>query len=317
MNILKGDYLLHLKQIIEEKCKYQKVMLLFDNTASNIDISNIYDTVKELAIFNKVNIESEKVKINEIMNGYRCIIYLCSLNSFLSLDFDRTEFINIYFVTENAILPYFLDTKNNVENINTDYLIMKNEVVDIEMIFSLFFNKFYNYLKNALYFQTHQFDEIFDIQMLSQTKSLDLIKSVDKDFEFVDIQILRACEIEYKYLPIVDYLLISAFSLLVKSIKNQTLSMVDIYKSVKENYALVDKFYAMANNEMFSNVINLNFNCINTLCDKCRNAILDRLSICDEFSEENINDILKKMKDYFKNTTGILSYLYLYDIFGV
>ncbi len=317
MNILNGDYFLNILQIVVAKCKYQKVMLLYDDTITNLEISSIYNSIKENSIFNKISITREKNKLNEIYNGYRCIIYFCSIDSFLSLDFDKSEFINIYFVRDNAILPYFLNTKYNVMNTSTDYLLMKNQVVDIELIFSLFFNKFYNYLKNILCFQTHQFDEIFDIQKLSQTKSLDLIKEVDKNFEFVDIEILKACEIEYKFLPIVDYLVITGSLLLIKSIRNQTLSMVDVYKSAKENYALVDKFYAMATNEMFANLINLNFNCINTFCDKCRNAILDRLSICDEFSEQNIKRILNKMKDYLKNTNGILSYLYLYDVFGI
>lgn len=317
MNIINGDFFTSILKIVEGKCKYQKLMLLYDDTVTNFEITNVYNSIKESCIFNKIDINREREKLNEIYNGYRCIIYFCSIDSFLSLDFDKSEFINIYFVRSNAILPYFLNQKNNVENANTDYLIMKNQVVDIELIFSLFFNKFYNYLKNVLFFQSHQFDEIFDIQMLSQTKSLDLINLVDKEFEFVDIQILKGCNIEYKFLPIVDYLLITGFSLLVKGIKNQTLSLVDIYKSVKENYALVDKFYAMANNEMFANIINLNFHCVNNICEKCRNAILDRLTICDEFSVQNIKDILIKMKEYCKNNTGILSYLYLYDIFGI
>ncbi len=317
MNIKFGEYLSNIENIIESKSKYQKVMLLYDDNISNLEITEIYDFIKEKCIFNKLNIIEDKDKLNEVFNGYRTIIFYCSINSLFNLDFDKSEFINIYLPIENAILPYYLDNSYKIKKNNNDYLILKNKFVDISLIFSTFFNKFYNYLKNLIYVQNYDNDLNFNFNELSSMNSIDLINSIERDFEFIDIQVIKQCQIEYQYLPIVDYLIITAFSLVIKSIHNHTLSMVDIYKSVKEDYALMDKFYAMTNNEWFANIINLNFNCINTLCEKCREAILDRLSICEEFNESIVIKIINKIKDYFKYSQGIFAYLYLYNIFGL
>lgn len=317
MNIKDNDILKNLRDIIDAKSKYQKVMLLYDDNVSNLDIANIFDTIKEVCIFNKLNINSEQERLNEVNDGYRTIIYLCSIDSFLTLKFDRNEFINIYLPMDNAILPYFLDKSYRNEKSVNDYLLLNKRIVDISLVFSVFFNKFYNYIKNLMYFQNSSIEFNFEINELSSLNSIDIINKIEKDFEFIDIKIIAECEIDYQFLPVVDYLIITAFSLLIRSVHNHTLSMVDIYKSVKEDYALVEKFYAMANNELFINLINLNFNCINSFCEKCRVGILDRVSVCEEFNETSIKEILVKLKDYFKNSQGLFAYLYLYDIFGI
>ena len=270
-----------------------------------------------MCIFNKLNINTEQERLNEVNDGYRTIIYLCSTESFLNLKFERNEFVNIYLPIDNAILPYFLDKTYRIEKRINDYLLLNKRIVDISLVFSVFFNKFYNYIKNLMYFQNSSIEFNFEINELSSLNSIDIINKIEKDFEFIDIKIIAECEIDYQFLPVVDYLIITAFSLLIRSVHNHTLSMVDIYKSVKEDYALVEKFYAMANNELFINLINLNFNCINSFCEKCRVGILDRVSVCEEFNETSIKEILVKLKDYFKNSQGLFAYLYLYDIFGI
>lgn len=317
MNIKDNDILKNLRDIIDAKSKYQKVMLLYDDNVSNLDIANIFDTIKEVCIFNKLNINTEQERLNEVNDGYRTIIYLCSTESFLNLKFDRNEFVNIYLPIDNAILPYFLDKTYRIEKRINDYLLLNKRIVDISLVFSVFFNKFYNYIKNLMYFQNSSIEFNFEINELSSLNSIDIINKIEKDFEFIDIKIIAECEIDYQFLPVVDYLIITAFSLLIRSVHNHTLSMVDIYKSVKEDYALVEKFYAMADNELFINLINLNFNCINSFCKKCRVGILDRVSVCEEFNETSIKEILVKLKDYFKNSQGLFAYLYLYDIFGI
>lgn len=316
MNIRNDDFIFGIKDIIERRSKYQKVMLIYDNNITNADILEIYDKIKELCIFNKLNIDTERDRFDEIFDGYRTIIFFCSANSFLNINVDRTEFINIYVPIDSHVLPFFLDNKNSVSNCNNDYIFIKDKSVDISLIFSIIFNKFYNYIKNLMCFKSH-YELDFDFNELSASKTEDIINSVDSDFEFVDNQILRECDIEYELLPLVDYLIINAFSLVIRSVRNHTLTMVDLYKAVKNDSALIDRFYALANNELFSNIINLNYNCINSLCEKCRLAILDRLSVCEEFNEQNIKIILSKIKKYFKSSNNILAYLYLYDVFGV
>ena len=107
MNIRNDDFIFGIKDIIERRSKYQKVMLIYDNNITNADILEIYDKIKELCIFNKLNIDTERDRFDEIFDGYRTIIFFCSANSFLNINVDRTEFINIYVPIDSHVLPFF------------------------------------------------------------------------------------------------------------------------------------------------------------------------------------------------------------------
>jgi len=44
--------------------------------------------------------------------------------------------------------------------------------------------------------------------------------------------------------------------------------MVDIYKASKDNYSLIDKFYAMTNNDAFINIVNMNYYFLSQACKR-------------------------------------------------
>ena len=46
MEILNENYLQEIKRIVYNKARYQKVMLLYDDTVSNSQIMDIYEEVK-------------------------------------------------------------------------------------------------------------------------------------------------------------------------------------------------------------------------------------------------------------------------------
>lgn len=298
-------------KIIEAKAKFQKVMLLFDDNVSNFEVAEIYNAIKEICIYNQCDVN--ELDLKELNNGYRAIIYLCSTNSFLKLKFDRTEFVNLYL--NISFLPCCVNVDNTLLE-KDNYIFLSNENVDLNLQSSIYFNKFYNYFNNILTFKDNNIEISFENSYINIASSLDKIYKEGKYLEFVDFDVLRETGIEYKYFSLVHLILIDAFFLMINNVKNHTLMLVDVYKSCRENYEMIDKFYAMTYNESFKTIINLNYNYLVNFCLKTKEKILESVMLSD-IDEETMTDILLKLKLYTKNCNGILSYLYLFDFFKV
>ena len=81
MKIINENPLKEIKNIVETKAKYQKVMFLFDDNVSNIKIREIYEEIKGFCVYNQANIK--ELEKEELFNGYSLIIFHCSIDSFL------------------------------------------------------------------------------------------------------------------------------------------------------------------------------------------------------------------------------------------
>lgn len=313
MNIINKD---DIKKTIGEKSKYQKVMLLHDDTVSNLELLKIYEDIKEICIFNQLDISIETDIEAKVNDGYKALIFFCSVDKFTSLNIERRDFVNIYIPTDNNILPYYLNVDYELSN-NNDYIIFNSSAVDVSALTSLYFNKFYNYLRNLLIMRPNTFEFDFSHEVTTN-KILEWVNELgNNELIFADIELIKRCHIPYDKLPIVDYVLITALTLLIRAVKSHSLSMVDVYKSAGEDYALVDKFYAMYNNESLIGLINLNFYFLSTAVEKTRDKILEILSVSYRYDRQELNELFNKIKNYCKADTGILGYLYLYNIFSV
>lgn len=319
MKILYDKPIKRLKEIVESKAKYQKVMLLFDDSVSNSEIHDIYCEIKGLCVYNQSNISSFDEK--EIYNGYRLIIYYCMVDNFLKCNLDKTEFVNVYLPRDKAILPYFMSEKSRAEKVD-DFLLLNSKHIDIPMISSINFNIFYNYFKNIIYGQKSEIyeNEIYSMSYLNHeitpSKMIDCLNKMGDKMSFLDVDILKQGNIEYQDLVIVDLLLVDAFILLIESVKSQNLMLVDVYKSARENNELIEKFYRLYNNEAFTNLIILNYNCLNNFCLKTKQKITEIINFY-EVDKSKVEDIIKQVKNYAKNGSDLMSYLYLYNIFNV
>ena len=294
--------------VVDEKAKYQKVMVIFDNSLSSVEIDNLYREIKDICIFNKSAVED--LDLNELNNGYRAIIYMCSAESFLKLDFNRDEFINIYLPTDNIFLPFCLNENNNIKK-GEDYILCEN-IIDVSVQTSLLFNKFYHYLYNTILSTSNQTSFYFE-NNFTRT-SINYLIDESCNLDFVDIKILKNINIEYKNLQVLHLLLIDAFLIFLTNVKNKTLMLVDVYKSCKEDYNLIDKFYAMANSESSLMLISLNYNYLYNACLKTKESILN---CCFNMNEEEIENVLLELKSFAKNDDGLVGYLYLYNMFNV
>lgn len=309
MKIFSKENLKELTNIINLKAKYQKVMLLYDDTVSNLLIGNIYNLIKSNCIYNQSNINN--IDYNELNNGYKLIIYLCATDNFLKLDFDRDEFINVFISTDGCVLPYCLGVNNSVD-IKNCYLFLQENAIDIALSSSMCFSTFYNHIKGILNLENNNINFDFSQNFINQNNLINNLEMM-QDFEFVDMDILKKTKIEYRYLNIIDLMLIDAFLVLITSIKNNTLSYVDVYKACKQDYDLLNKLYSMANNESFKTLVLINYNCLKSLCLKTKEKILN-FCVC-EITEQEVDGILIKLKEYSKNCNNVLSYFYLYNIF--
>ncbi len=302
-----------IKNIIEAKAKYQKVMVLFDDYVSNLTIAEVYNEIKDICIYNQCKIDA--VDEQELNNGYRLIIYLCGVDSFLRINFSTEEYINIFCPFDSAVLPYFLNQENYL-SCAENYLILDESKIDIAVMSCVYFNQFFNYLKNLLSLNNTSFDVDLFNKNITGYNIIKILENINSESFFLDIDIIKSSNISYSDMILVDLLLIDAFLLLIVSIKNQTLSLVDVCKSAKEDIALIDKFFKSANNDSFVNLILLNFNCLYNLAIATKKKIVESL-IAFDVKTESVDDIINKIKNYAKKDAGICGYLYVYNLFGV
>lgn len=311
MKVCKNNYIEELRNIINLKAKYQKVMLLFDDNISNLEINKVYDSVKDLCIYNQINFKDLG---DEIFNGYRLIIYYCKVESFLKHSFDRAEFINVFLPKDDNILPYFLSHDNSLSN-NEDYLIIENNNVDFSFLASVNFNMFYNYFYN-LTIGKHIIPNIITAkQEITQNNIINQLSNLSSDMKFIDIDIVKSTKINYDKIILVDLIVLDAFLLLINAIKNKNITLVDVYKTAKEDFKLIDKFYKMYYDETFINLIILNYNCLYNYCVKTKDKIKELICYCD-VEKQDVDDMIKQLKDYAQNSDGLTAYMYLYNIFG-
>jgi len=301
-----------IKKVIETKAKFQKVMLLFDESVSEIELLEVYNVIKEICIFNKMDINN--LDLNEVNNGYRAIIYLCSATSFLKLNFDKSEFVNLCLIKGKEILPFCVN--NNCNVIQKDlFLFVANGGFDINIISSLCFNKFYNYLNNVVSLRENSsVNNAFD--STNCLNVCDCLKNIDEEFFFLDLDIISKTNIELKYLTVLHLILINAFLIMINNVRNKTLMLVDVYKVCREDDALLNRFYSMANNEIFYEMLNLHYNYLINFCVKTKEEILSKFLSCD-IRENEVENILVALKNYAKNNSGVVGYLYLHDFFKV
>lgn len=299
-----------LKDIVEERAKYQKVMVLYDDSTSNTTLSKIYQLLKEDCVFNSIEIGKD---LTEIYNGYRLLVFLCRTDNFLKLDIRFDEFINVFVPADDGMLPYYLNNQNKVDNKNC-YLFLRFGVADPNILPSIYFNNFYNYLYQLVYCQVSDVKFNFHDLDITQLTLKNLLSNFDKKIEFVDIDILKKSNLTYNFLPLIDYVLICAFNCYILSVKERMLSLVDIYKTVGEDYELLDKYYAIISNKLLLNIVQLNSHCLITTAEKTKQKILDNIQ---SFSSQQVQQAIQAVKNYAKSTDGILTSLYLYNVFDL
>lgn len=297
-----------IREIVEKRAKYQKVMLLYDNSVSTIKISEMCNLIKEICIYNHMDIS--KCTKADINDGYKLVIWICGANSYLKYDLTSEEFINVFCPQDEYVLPFLLlDSKPLTSE---SYLLLDEHKLDVIMTISLYMNRFYNYFNNLLTFNTHKYN-MFEEILLHDVKSV--LSNLDDDMEFLDIDILKKTNLSYEDIPLVDLLLIDAMLVLLTSIKNQSVSLVDVYKVAKNDMALIEKFYKLYFNDTFKNLIILNYNCLINFCNKTKEKIMEGFRMVN-IDTSRTNEIIKKFKDYAKQDDGIVAYLSLYNIFN-
>lgn len=306
MSITRKNYD-ELLPIVEQHAKFQKVMLIFDNFTSNLTLQNIQNQIKEVCIFNKTSISSPN--INEVYNGYKMLIFCCEPESFLKLNLNLSEFVCVV-INNSAYLPFTLNPNNNICETNIIMLPNKSSM-DKPAYASLYFNEFYNYARN-LYIQQ---DDDFTLQIteLSPRQLVSVLNSLPADFTFIDVDILRKSNLNYDCLPLIDFCLITGFETLFSCVKQHTLEMTDLYKSIRTDQQLIDKFYALAQNDALLTIVELNFN---ELTSKIKHAKKHILSFMPTFTTETLKQVVEQVKDYAKDTSSIINYMFLYDVFN-
>ena len=310
MEIVKQDFLINLKQIVAVHAKYQKVMLLYDENATNSQISSILSEIKEICIFNKM--DANNLDLEELNNGYKLIVYLMSGNSFLNLNFSVCEFVNIFIPTNEFVLPFFADENFNL-NTQKNFLFLSKDI-DISIETSVMFNKIYEYINGLVLGQVKN-GNLFELNSITQNELMNLLN--DETLFFYDLKIIKNVKIDVKFLPVVDVVLISAIQVLIDSILENNLALVDCYKAVKNDEGLIEKFYAFSTNNVFCELVKLNKVNLKNLFFKLESKLKNLTWYFQSTSKETIEKIILQIKDYLKDSTDFLFNLYLYNLFGV
>ena len=192
-----------------------------------------------------------------------------------------------------------------------NFLLLETNEIDMSVYTSIVLAEFYSCIKNIV--NQNEYELNFSSVLGNGKNMLQSFQNLNENIEFVDIQILKESCIDYEYLPLIDLVLIDAILVFIKSVRNKSLTLVDVYKSAKEDIALINKFYTMSRDIGLLQMLNINFNCIYNLAVKTKQEILMNMSVkssCD------INTIIYKVKNSLKNSNNFLVYLYLYNVFG-
>lgn len=312
MKIIHNNLITSIKEIVLNKAKFQKVLLIHDTSTEAETISELYLQIKDMCIFNKMSIFNLNEK--EIFNGYKLIIYLCSGNSFLSIKFNRDEFINIYCPTNSELLPFFLH-KGVKRNLN-DYLILEKSQIDINAVSSVAFCKFSNIFLSLCNFQTAESSLNFFSNLITEETVFNEIINTPENSFFKDIDLIAKQNILYSDLAIVDLLLIDAYIVFILACKNNNLDLVDFYKSSKNSPKLINKLYSLICNSGIVDIIKINFNCIYDIAIKTKEIILNTLSVTSAKPLNKVDNLINEIKQYAKSNNSDLCYLYLYNVFG-
>lgn len=298
-----------IKEEILKKAKFQKVMLLYDDSVTNFQIEEIKNLIKNDCIFNSMCLKNfDNAELNK---GYKLVIYLCDLNSFLRLDFDRTQFSNLYF-SQGTMLPYFVNIGKKIDF--DDLIVLKDNTFDNLSNKSMIFNRFYNYIFDIFFKQKCEFDCCETKKEITLNSVFCALNETQEGFSFVDLKILKENQLDYKYLLLIDVILVNAFLCLFQTLKNKNISMVDVYKVARDNEDLIDKFYSIAQDKTFLDLINMNMAVLMQMLTKTKKELLENIFF--NFSTSEINYVFEKVKNSVKNDKGILSYLYLFNIFN-
>lgn len=305
-----------LPEIVAKHAKYQKVMLLFDRFTSNSQIAQIHNLIKELCIFNKLDIENltgfnlsgQENKLEEIYNGYKMLIFLCAPESFVKSSLNLEEFVNV-FVCQNALLPYCLSKNHTISQAKT-ILLPANNKLDKFAFSSLAFNNFFNYVLD-IYTQTET-DFGITMREFSNNNLFSILGTLPPNFKFVDIEILATTDFDYRALPIIDFVLLAGFEAFFAGVKQHNFLFADIYKVAKNNPQFINKYYSLSQNDAMLTMVELNFNFLQNKLNDAKQIVHQFLQI---MPTDDMLKIIKSVKNFAKNSSGILNYLYLYNVF--
>lgn len=312
MQVMIGDFETNILKIVENKAKYQKVMLIYDDSINNVYLDDFLRSFRNICIVNAMNINC--IDEGELYNGYRLIIWLCEVDSFLTNNVKRNEFVNIYCCTSNTSLPYFINENNLFEKTN-DFLLIRQESVDLNLLSSLYFNNFCNYFIRLVTAQQTKYNNTF---FRKEITAKDLLLEMDKtqnNLKFYDIEILKSEKICVENLQLVELVIVDAILIFLNAMKNKELELVDFYKEIKHDERLIDKCYAYINNDILKNLINLNFFCIYNTCQETKTRILEVLQVSNAFKLDNVNSLVNKIKNYCKHCNELFCLLYIYNVF--
>ena len=308
MEVLISNRTKNLASIIQEKAKYQKVLLLYDNSISLVDINEIYNEIRELCIFNKMDLNNIDEK--EFYNGYRLLMFCCNSTSLKNFNLNKDEFINIYYPTNNQTLHFFA---NNLNLFTKDcYLLLTSTELDLTLLSSLYFNNFFNYANNLLNFQPAQLSFEENLNIFSLVNNLN---KMQQPYYFTDLEILNNVNICYNEFMLLHLILLNAFLTFITEIKNNLPSIIDVYKLAIQNINLIDKCYATFFNETIYNSVILNYNSLYNACTKTKNQILSLISL-NNAPTNNIDEIITQTKEYLKTSDCKLNFLYFLNVFG-
>ncbi len=313
MKIHYENSLKEIKNLVSQKAKFQKVMLIYDDCVSNLEIAKIHGVIKDLCVYNHCHISA--VSQEELNDGYRLLIFRCSAENFLKFNKNLSEFISVIYPCENGLLPFFLTGDNTLDK-SDKHLLLDEAKIDINLLSSIHFNLFFNYFQNIIVGNdTSHFFEIARKE-ITQQNAFESLNDLGENTFFIDLNIIKNQKMRYEEMVVVDLILINALQLLIESVKQKNIMLVDVYKAGKDDEIFIEKSYKLFNNDIFANLIILNYNCLINFCKKTKDKIKELISFV-RVDTSRIDEIFKNIKNYSKKDKGLIAYLYLFNFFNV
>ena len=313
MRILSNYNLSSLKQHVEEKAKYQKVVICIDETSDMDMINEIQAALSRDVIILKYVYNLKTLReFNQMLNdGVRLVIYNISSNHFCVLRQSNNLILNIFIPTSKFILPYMINTDCVYGD---NILIFNNCIVDYAGVMVLYYSGLSKVWADL------QAGEKVNLNIF---KSLDALINNPSDFcnrmlECVNLLVSHidngVINIEEEELPYNIYLRSCAIFNMLEKIDSGEYDCIDFYKAYNSHEDILKAYELIVKCELMDLIKYYSNNLI-----KLNLAILNRFKIILKkyFTFKNIN--LNKINNRIKNNAKLLkidNLLYISHIFN-
>lgn len=295
-------------QYIINIAKYQKVVLVYDNSTNVELVKEMRTQFEKYTVFFAVSIDNP-ILPSFILEDTKCVIDYVELQNFFKLFNMLDDNITLVSLAVKEIYPRLTDKINHSLFVKG----FSKNVIDLFFVINVMTENFVRAKMNNQPFEIGLFEKVlhyFLHKEYSKYAFAKLIFDMPKEINFgFDVASeLKCCKSASIYL----YLRLCAIDCLFQTFQNGILGQIDVYKIYQNDEEKINLCYRLLNNEKMIFVLKNQCKCV---VEKI-SLILNKIKLKNKININKIKIELKNLKNNAKNinSDNLLKYCYLYNI---